>query len=124
MISACFLVGFLRDGNIQQVYLAAGEQNCRKQAKAVSRSQEEILKSMMNYVTYTKDTKKLHFAPSKELLMLDSRMLRSQSAYGGSMQQHAGERELPRTLGAAWSLWLTEQDHRPQPQVVPTPWKP
>lgn len=77
----------------------------------------------MNYVTYTKDTKKLHFAPSKELLMVDSRMLRSQSAYWGSMQQQAGEREL-RTLGTAWSLWLTKQDHRPQPQAVPTAWKP
>lgn len=57
------------------------------------------MKSMMNYVTYAKDTKKLHFAPSKELLMVNSRMLRSQSAYGGSMQQHGGERELARTLG-------------------------
>lgn len=77
MISACFLLGFLRHGNIKQVDLAADEHNCRKQAKAVSRSQEEILKSRMSYVTYTEDTKKLQFASSEEVLMVDSRMLRS-----------------------------------------------
>lgn len=56
--------------------------------------------------------------------MVDSRMLRSQSAYWGSMQQHGGERELARTLGAIWCLWLTKQEHRPQPQAISTAWKP
>lgn len=49
---------------------------------------------MMSYVTHTKGTNKLHFAPSSEISLAGGRVFRSQSASPGSMQQqqHGGER--------------------------------
>ena len=48
---------------------------------------------MTSYVTHTKDTKKLHFAPSVKILMVSSRMLGNQSASVGSVPPvAAGER--------------------------------
>lgn len=68
----------------------------------------------MSHVTHTKDTKKLHSAPSVEILMVSNRMLGAECLRRINAASAAGERELRmpeppdtrvRTAGpAAWKL--------------------
>lgn len=63
-----------------------------------------------------KDIKKLHFAPSIEILMVSSRMLGRQSAYGGPMQWWL---QVRRSRGC-WSHWSPGWQSR---TAVPAAWK-